>query len=322
MRGNRKIMAVVAVAMCLWLIAACKPGTPSRFIQPDDMEDILVDYHLARAIARNSDLPYDSVTFYQALYVEGVFHKYGITADDFDSSMVYYYTHAERFEPIYKRVAARLEDRALALGATEGEIGVYAQLNATGDTANIWAERSRMAMMPIPPYNRWDFEVEVDSTFRRGDRFTLQFRCNYVYQDGSKSGVVYLAVGYENDTIITRNVHFLTTGMSRLDIPAYDDADIRSIRGFFYLGDGNKRSTTTRLLFLSNVQLIRFHNQKKDEENKKDSLSQDSVSTDTLVIDALSGRDSVGRGMQMLSVDTGATIDRMAVRRHPRETRR
>lgn len=317
MLGYRKTMMTAAVV--LFLIAACKPGTPSQFIQPDDMEDILVDYHLARALAHNSNLPYDSVAFYQALYLEDVFRKHGITAEDFDSSMVFYFTHAERFEPMYKRVASRLEDRALALGATEGEIGVYAQLNATGDTANIWAERPKMAMMPIPPYNRWDFKVEVDSTFRRGDRFTLQFRCNYVYQDGSKSGVVYMAVGYDNDTIITRNVHFLTTGLSRLDIPAYDDADIRSIRGFFYLGDGNNRTTTTRLLFLDNVQLIRFHNQKKNEENKKDSLSQDSVSTDSLVVGTLGGRDSVGHRDAMVPADSGIAADRMVVGRRPRE---
>lgn len=310
---------MVVVVMCLMLIAACKPGTPSRFIQPDDMEDILVDYHLARSLARNSNLPYDSVAYYQALYSEAVFQKYGITEADFDSSMIFYYTHAERFEDIYKRVASRLEDRALALGASEGEIGVYAQFNANGDTANIWADRTKMALMPIPPYNRWDFEVEVDSTFRRGDRFMLNFVCNFVYQTGSKNGVAYMAVGYDNDTIITRNVHLLTTGMSRLDFPAYDEADIRSIRGFFYLGDGNNRTTTTRLLFLSNVQLIRFHKEIKDEENKKDSLSQAAVPTDSLVVDSLGGRDSVGHREAVVPLDSGAAPNRMAVRRRTRE---
>lgn len=313
-------MVIVALAVCIGFIAACKPGTPSRFIQPDDMEDILVDYHLARSLAHNSGLPYDSVALYQALYVEDVFRRHGITSADFDSSMVYYYTHAERFEDIYKRVASRLEDQALALGATEGEIGVYATANATGDTANIWVDRAKMAMMPVPPYNRWDFEIEVDSTFRRGDSFMLQFLCNYIYQDGAKNGVVYMAVGYDNDTIITRNLHFMATGISRLNFPAYDDADIRSIRGFFYLGDGNKRSTTTRLLFLNNVQLIRFHKEIKDEEDiKKDSLPQDTIPADTLVVDSLGGRDSIGHRVKMVSLDSGATPNRMVVGRRPRK---
>ena len=27
------------------MIVGCKPGTPSEYIQPDDKEDILVEYH-------------------------------------------------------------------------------------------------------------------------------------------------------------------------------------------------------------------------------------------------------------------------------------
>ena len=63
---------------------------------------------------------------------------------EFDSSLVYYYKRADRFVDIYTKVSERLEEQALLLGATEGEIGKYASLNATGDTANIWAERTAL----------------------------------------------------------------------------------------------------------------------------------------------------------------------------------
>ena len=262
----------------------------------------------------------DSIDYYRDLYKKAVLQKYGLTEEQFDSSMVYYYTHADRFEAIYKRVASRLEDRALALGATEGEIGKFSTLNTTGDTANIWSDRTRVALMPTPPYNRWEFELEVDSTFSRGDSFLLQFVCDYLYQDGSKNGVVYFVVGYENDTIITRNLHFLSSGISQVNFPAYDDSDIKFIRGFFYLGDGNNRSTTIRLLFLSNIQLIRFHKKvKEDEKNEKDSLSQDSILGERLVVDTISIGDSVGRGDALLPVDSGASTDGVATRRRVRE---
>ena len=48
-------------------MGACKPGTPSEFIQPDDMEDILVDYHLARAMAEQDGGPYEETNYRQAL---------------------------------------------------------------------------------------------------------------------------------------------------------------------------------------------------------------------------------------------------------------
>ena len=307
-------------SLLTFFFLSCIPTTPSQYIQPDDMEDILVDFHLVRALAHNSNLPYDSIPFYQAQYMESVFRKHGITQEQFDSSMVYYYTRADRFEAVYRRVANRLEERALILGATESEIGKYSSLNATGDTANIWPERTRMAMTPIPPYNRWDFRFEVDSTFQRGDSFLLQFMCDFFYQDGSKNGAVYIASTYKDnngrDTIISKSMHFLASGISQLNIPAYNDGDLKELRGFFYLTDGNDRTTTTRLLFLSNVQFIRFH--KKHEEDKKNSLPQDSISDGTRPAanaDAFSAGDSVGSGNKVVPLDSGAAIHRMAPRR-------
>lgn len=302
------------------LPSSCIPTTPSQYIQPDDMEDILVDFHLVRALAHNTDVPYDSIAFYQALYLQSVFQKHGITQEQFDSSMVYYYTRADRFEAVYKRVAERLEERALILGATEGEIGKYAAFNATGDTANVWSDRTRMMMTPTPPFNRWDFRLEVDSTYQRGDSFLLQFVSDYIYQDGSKSGVIYLAGTYRDkngrDTTISRNLHFLASGISQLNFPAYDDGDLKELRGFFYLGDGNDRTTTIRLLFLNNVQFIRFH--KKYEEKKKDSLSQDSIPArdgEPAVADSLSPGDSVGSSRPLVLLDSGAAPDRVVPRR-------
>jgi hypothetical protein len=290
------------------------------------MEDILVDYHLVRALAHNTDVPYDSIPYFQAKCLQSVFRKHGITQEQFDSSMVYYYTRADRFQDVYKRVAARLEERALILGATEGEIGKYASFNATGDTANIWADRTRMAMMPTPPFNRWDFRQEIDSTYQRGDSFLLQFMSDYIYQDGSKNGVVYVTCTYEDDkgrdTIISRNLHFLASGISQLNFPAYDDGDLKELRGFFYLGDGNDRTTTVRLLFLNNVQLIRFH--KKHEETKKDSLSQNNIPArngQPVAVDSLSPGDSVGSSRHVVPLDSGATPNGVALRRSRVETR-
>ena len=311
---SRRAFRFHTVLMAALFMASCIPTTPSQYIQPDDMEDILVDYHLARALAHNSGVHYDSIPFYQALCIEAVFRKHGITQEQFDSSMVYYYTRADRFEAVYKRVAARLEERALILGATEGEIGKYASLNANGDTASIWPLRTRMLMTPIPPYNRWDFRLEADSTFRRGDSFLLQFVSDFIYQEGAKEGIAYMAATYGRkdgrDTTISRNTHFLSSGISQINYPAYDDGELKELRGYFYLGDGNDRTTTTRLLFLSNVQLIRFHN--KQAENEKDSLSQDSISGGRRVAagaDTISVGDSLGNSGKVVHVDSGAAAD-------------
>ena len=44
--------SVFAVFM-LGMIVACKPSIPRKYIQPDKMEKILYDYHLAQGIAQS-----------------------------------------------------------------------------------------------------------------------------------------------------------------------------------------------------------------------------------------------------------------------------
>jgi len=294
--------------LLLSAIIACKPKTPSQYIQPDEMEDILVDYYMARALAQHGA---DRGGYKQALYEDAVFRQYGVTKEQFDSSLVYYYTRADRFNPVLQRVADRLEERALVLGATEGEIGKYAMLNATGDTANIWAERSAMALLPQPPFNRWEFTIEGDSNFHRGDSFLLQFMSNFVYQGGNKTGVAYLAVDY-GDTTVTRSLRFSVSGLSQLRMPEYPQ-EVRKIRGYFYAYDGHEETTMMRLLFVDNVQLIRFHNHDYAAEAAKDSLQQDSIPR-PIGADSLSIGDSVGNSKKLLPLDGGDGPNRVVAR--------
>lgn len=308
----------------LLMMLSCKPGTPSQYIQPDEMEDILVDYHLARAMADNADVSFEERDYYHSLYEEAVMQKHGVTKAEFDSSLVYYYRRADRFTDIYKRVAERLEEQALVLGATEGEIGKYSSFGTVGDTANIWVERSMQVLLPTPPYNKWSFELEVDSTFRGGDSFLMQFMSDFLYQDGTRDGVLYLAATYDNDTTVSRNYHFSTVGLSQMRLPALDNHAIQRLRGYFYLGGGMTRSTTVRMLFLSNIQLIRFHDKKKEEEiheeEPKDSLERDSVGG-RIEEDSVGGGNLQRGGQELLSPDSGAAIHRVVRRPDMPETR-
>ena len=314
-KGRWLVCVVITV-----LMAACKPGTPAQYIQPDDMEDILVEYHLAKALALSNDVPYNERDIKQSMYIESVFQKHGVTKADFDSSLVYYYSHAERFQDVYKKVAERLEDQAMMLGASEGEVGKYAMLDATGDTANIWADRSVMALMPLPPYNRWDFVLEGDTTCRRGDTFLLQFTSDFMYQAGQKGAVVYLAIEY-GDTVIAYHRRFSSSGLTQMQMAGNDKQEIKRIKGYFFVERGDEPPTTLRLLFINNVQLIRFHKEIKDnEENKTDSIQPDSIGR-RLDTDSVGGRDTTRHRHLMLQLDTGATPNRMDARERVRQTR-
>ncbi len=302
------------VGLLLLVMVSCKPGTPSQYIQPDEMEDILVDYHVARAMSDIAINRNEEDNYIYEVYLESVLQKHGVTKAEFDSSFVYYYIRADRFADIAKRVANRLEDRALVMGASESEIGKYASLDATGDTANIWTDRPQLMLLTAPPYNRRYIEVAVDSTFKKGDSFLFQFMSEFMYQDGMRSAIGYLAFQY-TDTLMTQVVRVSTSGLNQLRFQGHD-SDLISIKGYFFLGEGAERTTTTRILFLRNIQFIRFHQVKANNENeddKKDSHPSDSIAG-RLVPDSISPRDTVFGSRALVPVDTGISQHRMVVR--------
>jgi len=250
--------AFVVVAVCMVLFTACQPTVPKEYIQPDDMEDILYDYFVSQGIAQNEMQKGGNEDYLRHLYFTAVLKKHAVSRAEFDSSLVYYYTRADRFLKICKNVQERLGQDAMNLGASASEVERFTVTALTGDTANIWnGERSRL-LMPYAPDNHIQFSVLADTAFRKGDSFMLSFYSDFLYQSGSKDAVAYLAVKYTNDSIVTANNHFSINGRTDLRLSGCDK-DVKEVSGFIYLGQGYEKTPNLRLLILSGIQLIRFH---------------------------------------------------------------
>jgi hypothetical protein len=245
------------------------------------MEDILYDYHLALAMSRQkggSDLDYN-----RTLYIQSVFKKYGVTEAEFDSSLVYYYSHAYRLKDIYSEVNQRLSDEANNLGVAVGDINRYSQYSTTGDTANIWNQQTDVMLIPRPTMNRFDFTVKVDSTFKKGDSFMFQYMSEYIWQSGSKDVTVCFVCKYEGDSIIQTVNHLSMDGTVQLRIPAYREKKLKEMRGFIYLSDNGDDSDIRKMMFISQIQLIRFHdNTIEDEETANDEPDTETPAQDSI----------------------------------------
>lgn len=251
-------------------MVACKPTVPSKYIQPDDMEDLLYDYHIAQAMANESGFDERDKTYKQTLYFAAVLEKHGVTKAEFDSSLVYYYTRADRFNDIYKNVAARLSEDAMELGASEGEVNRFANLTASGDTVNIWEGDLSTLLLPYAPYNRYSFHQKADTSFRKGDSFMLLLETEYIYQTGTRNAQACIAVRYDNDTVISRVTAISNSGTNQLRMPSNGDHAVREISGYIYLATEKEPTTTLKLLFLRNIQLFKF---RKQQAVKRDSAA-------------------------------------------------
>jgi len=273
---KRSLFSVLTVT----LVTACTPSVPSEYIQPGDMEDILYDYHVGQAIVK-AEHPGEQRNFGKTEYFLRVLQKHGITEADFDSSMVYYYSHLGRLKEIYTDVNERLSDEAKSLGAAVGAINRYSQYSASGDTANIWKGASDVLLIPYPSMNRFDFTIKADSSFYKGDSFVFQFTSEYIWQAGMKDAVACVVAKYEGDSIVQTVNHISVSGIAQVRIPANNENRLKEMQGYIYLGKGNvDNDNSKKLMFISQLQLIRFHNKdikndKSDKDIKNDLKSKD-----------------------------------------------
>lgn len=92
MKRSNQIQRCGLFVFLVWTLFACQVKRPETVLSDKQMEDVLYDYHIAKALGEA--LSYNE-NYKRVLYVESVYKKYGITEAQFDSSMVWYARNPE-----------------------------------------------------------------------------------------------------------------------------------------------------------------------------------------------------------------------------------
>lgn len=264
---------VMVGLLAMFLIVGCKPSVPGKYISPGDLEDILYDYHLADAEANTYENRND--TLRMRTYKAAILKKHGYTEEEFEESMVYYMRHSDRLHDVYEKLANRLSDEALALGASMSDVNQYMALNSTGDTANVWPGDLSFVLMQNPAYSTYTFSINADTTYHRGDKLKLEFSAKYLFQDGTRDGIVMMAVKLGNDSVISRLVHVGSSSRYNIQLDDEGKKGIKEVRGFFLLNHSpnsynNESQTTLKLLAINGIRLVRLHDTKPSSSEKPD----------------------------------------------------
>lgn len=94
--------------LALIVVEGCKPGIPKNIIQPDKMNAILYDIHLADGYI--TTIPnQDSAKKTSAAYYKGIYKKFAIDSVLYTHSMNYYYDHPDLMADMYTTITKRLE---------------------------------------------------------------------------------------------------------------------------------------------------------------------------------------------------------------------
>ncbi len=256
------------------LVASCKVRRPSDVIPEATMEELLYDYHIAKALGEN--LPY-SDNYKKALYLESVFDKYNVTEAEFDSSMVWYARNVDVLADIYDRLSKRAKtkqndfDRLIALRDKKPMISL------PGDSIDVWAWKRILRLRNTPLYKNYSFILPADTNFKQRDEFEWTARYNYMggKLDSSLVAIMAMQIVYLNDSITGATKRVSQSGFDTIRLAADVLADIREVRGFLYYPSLDSVSE----LLIDKISLVRYR--------ASDTLSVDSLQTQEAHVDSI-----------------------------------
>lgn len=270
-------MKKLAFLLLALMLVGCKVGKPDGIIDEATMEEILYQYHLAQS----AGLMGDSSSIKSRAYVLACFKDNGVTEAEFDSSMVWYCQHMELLQKIYQRIDERYRNELASLGEATNDVNRYSALSSTGDTANVWNAHSFYLLSSNGLNNHMAFEIKADTSYKAGDSYMLNFRAEFLQQEGQRHGIAALAVQYDNDSVAHTERHFYGSGDNSIYLPPVSRRAKR-IYGYIYMD--SEWNINPRLLFIFQPSLVRMRTvtQPETDDETNSSLTPDSLKKDTL----------------------------------------
>lgn len=274
-RINRiQCCSTLLLAFCL---TACKVKRPETVLQDAKMENVLYDYHIAKAMAE--EVPYNE-SYKRVLYIESVFKKHGVTQAEFDSSMVWFARNPEVLAKIYEKVNVRLKAERDGINHLIALRDNKPKESLPGDSIDVWTGRHIYRLTGMPLNNKLLFTLPSDANFQNRDtlRWSVRFRFYQGEPDSIHAPLMAMQVLYEkNDSVISTLRKVRKTGTETITLFADTLGKIKEVRGFVYY----PQQEPSRPLLADRISLMRYHAKDSLDMTPKDSLQQakDSLKT-------------------------------------------
>lgn len=274
---NKIFIVINTIVLCI--VIGCS-STPDGIYSESDMEDILYDYYKAKALAEN--LP-SGEQYKTSLYLQSVYKKYGTNEAEFDSSLVWYTSHPDKFMDVYKNLDKRLGNELKDYGGGNALTGNLPALN--GDTTELW-NTDRFYLLSNTLFSRrMNFYVKADSSFHEEDRFAWSF---VVHLPGSGSGgsnmIAALCICYNNDSIIGTTQNIYSSGPVTLMLNATPHLKIKAVYGFIYKsgGENSDLSMPYSISLIDHLSLLRQHKQSTKIGSGSSAIDSSQIQKDSI----------------------------------------
>lgn len=276
MKGRNRIQwyNVALLAFCL---TACQVKRPKDVLPDAKMENVLYDYHIAKAMGE--EVPYNE-SYKRQLYIESVFKKQGITQAIFDSSMVWYARNPETLTKIYEKVNLRLKAERDGINHLIAMRDNRPKESLPGDSIDVWAWQHIYQLTGMPLNNKITFTLPSDSNFHDRDtlRWSVRFRFHNGVPDSAYAPTMAMQILYENDSIISSMQKVKKTGIETISLSGDSIGKIKEVRGFIYY----PLQKVSKSLLTDRISLMRYHATDTLLNVKKDSIAEPQIKKDTV----------------------------------------
>ncbi len=248
------------------ILVSCTVKIPSDVIQPNEMKELLYDYHLMQALSGELS----TAERYKAkLYEQYVFEKHGVTEAEFDSSLAWYMRNTIELEAIYKELNSRMTKEKEWYITQRTPNSEKEKITEAGDSVNIWRERRLYRLTTLPLVNRMKFVIPSDSNFHANDSLIWSLTTLFIGDSIRSQAIMSLSITLDNDSIVGR--HKMITHNDRYNLSYANDSTrkIRDVSGYVYhypkyynVKDTvipESRSDDSYTLIVSNIDLVRIH---------------------------------------------------------------
>lgn len=222
-------------------------NTPDNVISEGRMVDLLVDIHKGE-----SYVDINSGTYYndslKKLFKQSILAEHGVSQAQFDSSLVWYGKHIDKYVVVYDEVIKKLQDQDKSILAEAKKAGESSPL-AAGDSVNLWSKSNQRILAHVFGDSIMSFDFKADVNFKQGDFYTWQYKL----LDSDSPVSVFLGVDYQDGTtgyIINKE---RKSGWNKIKLQTDSTKAIRRIYGVasFYPGKKN-------IIYVDSIGLIRM----------------------------------------------------------------
>ncbi|MCI1648345.1 MAG: DUF4296 domain-containing protein [Bacteroides sp.] len=263
------------IFLITFVLTGCEVKRPSAVMSDTQMEDVLYDYHIAKAMGEG--VPYNE-SYKKELYIESAFKKHGITQADFDSSMVWFARNPDVMTDIYKKVNEKLKAERDNINHLISLRSNTPKESLPGDSIDIWSWRPIYSLTGAPLSNKISFVFPADSNFK--DRDTLRWQARFrFYNKGSLNNrcnlVMSMQIRYKNDTTVSSLKKVYRAGMENLTLHSDTLGGIKEVKGFIYYS--TEEPDNTLKLIIDRITLMRYHAIDTLYHSKHDSISKKEI---------------------------------------------